>query len=39
MENRTIYITRHDLERLEDLPAVAEAFRYRDRVDLKALEA
>jgi regulator of nucleoside diphosphate kinase len=39
MENRVIYITQFDLERLEDLLAVAEEFSYRDRVDLEELEA
>jgi len=39
MEDRTIYITKFDLERLEDLLAVAGEFSYRDRGDLKELEA
>jgi len=39
MEDRSIYITQFDLERLEDLLAVAEEFSYRDRVDLEELEA
>lgn len=38
MSDRTVYITRFDLERLEDLLAVAGEFRYRDRADLKELE-
>lgn len=39
MEERIIYITQFDLERLEDLLAVAEEFSYRDRVDLEELES
>jgi regulator of nucleoside diphosphate kinase len=38
MSDRTVYITKFDLERLEDLLAVAGEFRYRDRADLKELE-
>ena len=39
MKDRTIYITKFDLERLEDLLAVAGEFSYRDRGDLKELES
>ena len=39
MEDRTIYITKFDLERLEELLAVAGEFSYRDRGDLEELEA
>ena len=39
MQDRTIYITRFDLERLEDLLAAAGEFSYRDRGDLEELEA
>ncbi|BBO73199.1 RNA polymerase-binding protein Rnk [Desulfosarcina widdelii] len=39
MQNRTIYITKFDLERLEDLLAAAGEFSYRDRLDLEELEA
>jgi len=38
MRDRTVYITKFDLERLEDLLAVAGEFRYRDRADLQELE-
>jgi len=37
MNDRTIYITKFDLERLEELLAAAEEFSYRDRADLKDL--
>lgn len=39
MKDRTIYITKFDLERLEDLLAAAGEFSYRDRGDLEELEA
>lgn len=39
MQHRTIYITKFDLERLEDLLAAAGEFSYRDRSDLEELEA
>ena len=39
MKNRTIYITKFDLERLEDLLAAAGEFNCRDRDDLEELEA
>ena len=39
MQDRTIYITKFDLERLEDLLAAAREFNYRDRDDLEELEA
>jgi len=39
MNERTIYITRFDLERLEDLLTVISEFSYRDRGDLEALES
>lgn len=39
MQNRTIYITKFDLERLEDLLAASREFNYRDRGDLEDLEA
>jgi regulator of nucleoside diphosphate kinase len=39
MQHRIIYITKFDLERLEDQLAVASEFSYRDRVDLEELEA
>ena len=39
MQDRTIYITTFDLERLEDLLAAAGEFNYRDRSDLEELEA
>jgi regulator of nucleoside diphosphate kinase len=38
MQDRTIYITKFDLERLEDLLAAAGEFNYRDRGDLEELE-
>jgi regulator of nucleoside diphosphate kinase len=38
MKNRQIYVTTHDLNRLEELLSVAESFNYRDRNDLKNLE-
>ncbi len=38
MKDRTIYITRFDLERLEDLLAAAREFNYRDRDDIEELE-
>jgi len=38
MKPRAIYITKYDLERLEELLCVAEEFSYRDRGDLKKLE-
>ncbi|MDD5642417.1 MAG: nucleoside diphosphate kinase regulator [Syntrophales bacterium] len=38
MKDRTIYITKFDLERLEELLAVAAEFSYRDRGDLEKLE-
>ncbi len=39
MQDRTIYITKFDLERLEDLLAAVREFSYRDRGDLEELEA
>ena len=39
MEDRTIYITKFDLERIEELLAVAGEFSYRNRGDLEELEA
>ncbi len=39
MKDRIIYITKFDLERLEDLLAAAGEFSYRDRGDLEELEA
>lgn len=39
MTERHIYITTHDLKRLEELLAVAGTFNYRDRNDLKSLES
>jgi regulator of nucleoside diphosphate kinase len=39
MQNRTIYITRFDLERIENLLAAAREFTYRDRGDLEESEA
>ena len=39
MQDRTIYITKFDLERLEDLLDAAGEFSYRDRGDLEELEA
>ncbi|MFZ0614056.1 MAG: nucleoside diphosphate kinase regulator [Desulfobacterales bacterium] len=39
MKDRTIFITKFDLERLEDLLAAAGEFNYRDRRDLEELEA
>ena len=39
MKERTIYITRFDLKRLEDLLAAAREFSFRDRGDLEELEA
>jgi regulator of nucleoside diphosphate kinase len=39
MQNRTIYITRFDLERIETLLAAAREFTYRDRGDLEESEA
>jgi regulator of nucleoside diphosphate kinase len=39
MQDRTLYITKFDLERLEDLLAAAREFNYRDRGDLEELEA
>jgi regulator of nucleoside diphosphate kinase len=39
MQDRTIYITRFDLERIEDLLAAAREFSYRDRGDLEEREA
>jgi len=39
MQHRTIYITKFDLERLEDLLAAAGESNYRDRSDLEELEA
>ena len=39
MQHRTIYITKFDLERLNDLLATANEFNYRDRGDLEELEA
>src|SRR4030042_1457676 len=38
MQERKIYITKFDLERLEELLAVAAEFSYRDRGDLEKLE-
>ena len=38
MKNRTNYITKFDLARLEDLLAAAGEFNYRDRDDLEELE-
>lgn len=38
MKDRIIYITKFDLERLEELLAVAGEFSYRDRGDLQELE-
>jgi len=38
MSDRTVYVTKFDLERLEDLLAVAAEFRYKDRADLRELE-
>jgi len=38
MKDRTIYITKFDLERLEELFAVADEFSYHNRFDLKELE-
>lgn len=38
MQERTIYITKFDLERLEELLSVAAEFSYRDRGDLEKLE-
>lgn len=38
MQHRIIYITKFDLERLEDELAVAGEFNYRDRGDLEELE-
>jgi regulator of nucleoside diphosphate kinase len=39
MQDRTIYITKFDLERLEDLLAAVREFSCRDRGDLEELEA
>jgi regulator of nucleoside diphosphate kinase len=39
MQDRTTYITRFDLERLEDLLAGVREFSYRDRGDIEELEA
>ncbi len=39
MKDRTIYITKFDLARPEDLLAAAGEFSYRDRGDLEELEA
>jgi regulator of nucleoside diphosphate kinase len=39
MQDRTIYITRFDLERLEDLLSGVREFSYRDRGDIEELEA
>ena len=39
MENRQIYVTANDFNRLNELLAVAKTFNYRDRNDLKSLEA
>jgi regulator of nucleoside diphosphate kinase len=39
MQDRTLYITKFDLLRLEDLLAAAGEFSYRDRGDLEELEA
>lgn len=39
MKDRTIYITKFDLERLEDLLAADGEFSYRGRGDLEELEA
>ncbi len=39
MQERTIYITKSDLSRLESLLAAAGEFSYRDRGDLEELEA
>ena len=39
MKDRTLYITKFDLARLEDLLAAAGEFSYRDRGDLEELEA
>jgi regulator of nucleoside diphosphate kinase len=38
-QDRSIYITKFDLERLEDLLAAAGEFNVRDRRDLEELEA
>ncbi|MCK9375766.1 MAG: nucleoside diphosphate kinase regulator [Syntrophobacterales bacterium] len=38
MQERTIYITKFDFERLEELLAVAAEFSYRDRGDLEKLD-
>ena len=39
MTNRQIYVTAHDVKRLNELLAVAETFNYRERSDLKSMEA
>ena len=39
MQDRSIYITKFDLERLEDLLAGVREFSYRGRGDLEELEA
>jgi regulator of nucleoside diphosphate kinase len=39
MQDRTICITRFDLDRFEDLLAAAREFSYRDRGDIEDLEA
>jgi regulator of nucleoside diphosphate kinase len=39
MQDRTTYITRFDLERLEDLLSGVREFSYRDRGDIEELEA
>ena len=39
MKERNIFVTAHDLRRLNELLAVAGTFNYRERNDLKSLEA
>ena len=39
MTNRQIYVTANDMKRLNELLAVAETFNYRERSDLKSMEA
>lgn len=39
MTNRQIYVTTSDYSRLNELLTVAKTFNYRDRNDLKSLEA
>ena len=39
MNKRHIFVTEHDRRRLTELLSVAGAFNYRDRNDLKSLEA